>query len=135
MIFDYPITTSANTPKTAPLVTILPIQAGRIIEIQIQVPSGNIALSHLQILYGLHQLFPTNADGDFATSSETIAWSEDVLIGQPPFELKAITWNLDTVFDHTVTVRIVVQEEAVVPDIAAEIALLLGQAQGASEAP
>lgn len=125
MLFVYPITTTKNTLQSSPVMTRLPIQPGTIVKMNVQYPSGLLGLVHLQVQHGLHQLFPTNADQDLATSNETISWEEEETIDQPPFELVATTWNLDTVNDHTITIRIVMKPLPGNPDIATQIAALL----------
>ena len=125
MIFVQPVTIPANTPATAPLVTTMNLAAGRITLMAIQFPSGVNALAHVQVWRGLHQLFPTNQDGDFATGAETIVWDEDETIDQPPLSLTIYAWNADTVYSHTITVRAAMSPLAAPPDLAQQVALLL----------
>jgi len=108
MIFVFPITTPPNTPQSAPLVTTLQLSGGIITEGQLQFPGGVLALCHISIFYGLFQLWPSNQDGTFATNDETILWSDDYPLLQPPFVLTAETWNDDDTYPHTITVRIVI---------------------------
>jgi len=109
MMYVFTITTPASTPPTAKLKTILPLTRGKITQMSIQYPSGLQGFAHLVITRGLNQLFPTNPDGDFATSNETISWPEEYLLDVDPVQLEAYSWNLDDTFDHTITVRIVLQ--------------------------
>src|SRR2546428_5920651 len=125
MIFAFPITIPASTPQTAPLRTTLTLVPGTITELQIQVPSGVIALANILLKHGLNQIAPVNADKSFATSNETIIWKEDLVLDQPPYELVAEAWNTDTANDHTLTVRVVITPLKPEPDLAAEIAALL----------
>jgi hypothetical protein len=127
MIFVFPITTPPNTPATAPLVTTMNLTAGTITKMDIQYPLGVSGLAHIQISYGLNQIFPNNPDGSFATSNETITWEEDFDLTGPPYSLFATTWNLDPNWPHTITVRIVMQAaEYGAPDLKTQIEQLLG---------
>lgn len=126
MIFVYAITTPANTPQSAPVVTNMELDAGQITHVDIQYPLGVSALANIQITDGLHQVFPTNSDGAFATSAETIGWNDDYLLNQPPYSLTAYSWNLDPLWPHTITVRFEIKAlPKPTPDLAAEILSLL----------
>jgi len=107
MIFETHLKTPANTSQFSPLITVIPIISGTITEMSIQFPPGVNALAHLKLLWGLYQLFPSNEQGNFSTGGETITWKESIIIPTEPLQLTAITWNEDTVYDHTITVRIV----------------------------
>ena len=134
MIYVYTITTPTNTLASAKLKTILPIAAGRISEVSLQFPSGAVGYHHIQINRGLHQLWPLNPDGDFATSDETIHWFEQYDLAYAPWQVEAYTWNLDTVYDHTVTVRIVTVPLEAKTDLTTEIANLMVAQQAAEVA-
>ncbi|SRR5579875_210667 len=109
MIFVTNIKTPANTPKDNPLVTTIDIVSGTITLMSVQFPPGCNALAHLKLLWGLYQLFPSNEQGDFATGGETITWDESIDIMAEPLQLTAVTWNEDQQYDHTISVRIVMQ--------------------------
>jgi hypothetical protein len=128
VIFVFPITIPANTPQANPIITPLQLTAGTITDMEIQVPSGVVALAHIQLKAGLYQLFPSNPEASFATSNETIDWTEEIHLDQPPYQLVAWGWNDDTSFAHTLTVRVVMQRTAALNTLAAEVASLLGSA-------
>lgn len=134
MIFIAAITTPPSTPSTAQIQTIIPLAQGTITHVDIQFPLGVSALAHLTLNRGLHQLFPTNQSGDFATSNETIGWTEDQDITEAPLQLEAYSWNDDSVNPHTLTVRVVMTPAVPSTDPAAQIALLQSQ-QPAPPAP
>ena len=108
MIFVAAIKTTQNTSKLAPLVTELPIVAGRITELMIWFPPGVNALAHIKILWGLVQIFPSNEQGDFAGGDTMVLWPEDIDITTEPLQLTCITWNDDDTYPHTITVHVVV---------------------------
>lgn len=109
MIFVHNIKTPKNTASTTPLKTTIPIVRGTITLVSVQFPPGCNALAHMKILWGLYQLFPSNEQGNFATGGETIDWVEDIEISNEPLQLTAVSWNEDTEYDHTISVRIVIQ--------------------------
>src|SRR5579859_1204792 len=106
MIYVYAVSIPANTPKTAPLVQDLQLSAGTITRVNVQFPSGVTALAHVQLRLGLFQIYPTNPDGDFASSNETIAWDEEFTLDTGSNVMTFIGWNTDTVYSHTIAVRV-----------------------------
>lgn len=107
MIYVFPIIVPANTLASAKQKTILPLSRSKIIGMMVQFPSGQVGLAHLALNVGLHQLFPTNPEASFASSAETVSWLEDYVLDIGSNQMEAYTWNLDTVYDHTITVRVV----------------------------
>ncbi len=124
MIFVTNIKTPANTPQTNPIITPIDIISGTITLVSIQFPPGVNALAHLKLLWGLYQIFPSNEQGDFSTGGETITWDENITIDAEPLQIKAITWNEDTQYDHTISVRIVMQPLAPAQSISNVLAAL-----------
>ena len=106
MIFRFGIETPANTAATAKVKTLLGIPQGIITQLDVQFPSGPQGLLHLQIRNSLHQLFPYNTDEDFSSDFVNISFREHIPHLIEPYELQAYTWNLDTLYAHTVIVRI-----------------------------
>lgn len=135
MIFVFPITIPASTPVYAPVIQPLQLAAGKISLVMIQFPSGVNALAHITLSDGLHQLFPTNQDGDFATGAETVIWDEDEDFDLIPYTLTATAWNDDATYAHTLTVRIVIQKISKPADLTAEMAKLLAQGTPGHEGP
>lgn len=99
--------------------------AGKITHVDIQFPSGVNALAHIAIAGGLHQAFPTNPDGNFASGNETISWDEDFDLLTGPLSLDAYTWNDDTTYDHTITVRVVMTAASLMANVSSQIKALL----------
>lgn len=127
MIFVHNILTPANTSQDSPLETVIDIIKGTIELVSIQFPPGCNALAHLKLLWGLYQIFPSNEQGDFATGGETITWDESINIQDEPLQLTAKTWNEDTEYNHTISVRIVMQPAAPVQSVSQVVAALQQQ--------
>lgn len=107
MIFTASPTTPAGTPKTAPLITDLPIIFGTITRVIVWFPPGVSALTHVQILWGSVHLFPSNTQGDLTGGGNLVEWPEDIDIDTQPAHLTIVTWNDDDTFPHQVNVYVV----------------------------
>lgn len=127
MIFIDHILTPANTPQTNPVTTTIDIISGTISLVSVQFPPGVNALAHLKLLWGLYQIFPSNEQGDFSSGGETITWDEQIDITEEPLKLTAITWNEDTEYDHTITVRVVMQPAQQQQNVGAVVAAIQQQ--------
>lgn len=110
MIYDYALPTPANTLESAPMETIITLPVGRIAHVDIMFPSGCAGLAHVQIYRALHQLWPANVGASFIGDGTVVSWDEDYMLTDEPFALKAICWNLDDTYQHTITLRINVLE-------------------------
>jgi len=106
MFYDFSFTIPANTTKKSPLREDINLTHGIIHRVEIGFPAGCAGLVYLQIVQGLHQIWPTNADGSFNTDDYTIAFNEYEDMTTEPFTLTLIGWNLDDTYDHTLEIRI-----------------------------
>lgn len=134
MFYVFPITTPANTAETAKQKTILALARGKITQVQVHFPSGQIGLTHIGINRGLHQFLPTNAEANFSTSGETISIVEDFRLDSAAYQLEAYTWNLDNTYEHTITVRVQLEALPEQKSLVDEIKALLGLGQEATSA-
>jgi len=105
MIYDFEISTPANTARTAPVETTLELTPGVIHKLDILFPPGPAGLLHMVIMRELTQLWPSNPDGNFASDDEVISYPEYYDLLEAPHELQAVTWNEDDTYDHIVHVR------------------------------
>lgn len=112
MFYEHAVTTPANTPKASPLQTEIVLAPGVVRFVELQFPRGCVGLVHARIRDELHQVWPTNPDGDIASDDARIAWSEEWPITNVEGRLILETWNDDDSFPHTVTFRFNVLEEA-----------------------
>lgn len=112
MIYSFEITTPANTPLSNMKKTVMKLAKGTTYRIEILFPPGPCGLLHVQISDALHQVWPTNAGEFFTTDDETISFNDELVIGEPPYELQAYTYNEDDTYDHTLWIRIGLKEKA-----------------------
>lgn len=127
MIFVEHLTIPANTSKLSPVTATIDVILGTITLVSVQFPPGVNALAHLKINWSLYQLFPSNQSADFSTGGETIAWDENIAIDHEPAQLTLEGWNEDTTYDHTITVRVVMQPAAAAPSVSQAIQQILAQ--------
>ena len=126
MIYVFPLLIPANTLETAKQRTVLALARGRITRVMIEFPAGHVGLTHLYIRRGLFQVWPANPEVNFKSSNETILWDDDYDLTAAPFELVAYAWNEDDTYEHTITVRIVIEAPAVERSLVEEVKALLG---------
>jgi hypothetical protein len=105
MFYEHPLTIPANTPATSPFELEVELDHGRIVGVELQFPRGCVGLVHVQVRRELHQLWPTNVDGDISGEDARIGWVEDHDFTEEPYTLTLRGWNLDDTFQHTVTFR------------------------------
>lgn len=116
-MFDFAITTPANTTQAAPQRTTLELERGVIDLVHIAFPPGPQGLLHVEIRQGDSQVWPRNGQDGFAWDNFTIPFNPRFEISTSPAELVAVTWNDDDTFAHQVTLRFnIVPRELVFPD-------------------
>jgi hypothetical protein len=106
MFFRFGITTPANTAESAKQKTVLKVAYGVVHHVEIQFPPGPVGLLHLHINDALHQVWPINADEDFASHNINMSFREFIPMFTEPFEFQAYTWNLDDTYEHLVIIRL-----------------------------
>ena len=106
MIYVFTDTIPANTAKGSARTKTLKLTKGVIHRLSVHFPAGCNGLANVQLLKGVHHVFPTNTQGSFAGNNESIVFNEFHEIKSHPTVLTLRTWNTDTVYEHTVTVRI-----------------------------
>jgi hypothetical protein len=106
MIYVSTISTPKNTSYTSPVKTILEVTKGLIWLIEVEYPSGCCGLLKLQIFHQSYQLFPATPLEALRGDNVTLRYDDCYVVSSQPFELSIITWNEDTIYDHTVQVRI-----------------------------
>jgi len=106
VFYTYPIAVPANTAKADAQETELKLDHGVIHRLSIGFPSGCEGLAHVKLLVGLHQLWPTSSDEDFALDDHNLEWDDYFELKDTPYTLTAVAWNEDETYPHTITVRI-----------------------------
>uniref|UniRef100_A0A6H1ZYQ6 Uncharacterized protein n=1 Tax=viral metagenome TaxID=1070528 RepID=A0A6H1ZYQ6_9ZZZZ len=102
---DYNVTLAVPkaTPATAPAEVVVELAPGLIVEVRVGFPDGCADYVHAVILRGIHQVWPTNPDGNYSWNDYTYVFQESYVVDDEPLELRVLGWNDDTRNLHTVT--------------------------------
>jgi hypothetical protein len=106
MIYALDITTDANTAKTAPKVTQLPITKGLVYRFELTFPPGSMGLMGLRVFSGNFQIWPSNRDSWFRGDDSLIAFDDVYLVSSEPYLFYVITYNEDDTYKHEALLRI-----------------------------
>lgn len=97
---------------------------GVITHVEVEFPPGCAGLAYAYVRDGLHQLWPTNADGKFRTDGRVIMWNEYYEFFRAPYTLILGGWNLDDTYPHTITFRFEVTPQQVAERGVKELGIL-----------
>lgn len=124
MYYDAKITIPANTPQNSPVIERLKLTKGIIHRAEVEFPEGCAGLAHVTICQAIHQVFPTNPDGDFNSDNFVIAWNDFLSLEVEPYEVQLLGWNEDDTYEHTITVRIGILPREILQPPAAEAGMI-----------
>lgn len=82
------------------------VTKGLVYRVEVEFPPGPLGLCHVSIWDGGYQCWPSNPDFDFHSDNGYITFEDTYLKLAAPYEFRAITWNEDDTYQHTVHVRI-----------------------------
>lgn len=122
MYYHFGISVPANTLKSVPLVTRLPLDQGMVSIVEINFPPGCAGLVSAVLMYGSIQVIPWNADGALYGDNRTFRLDVNLEVKNPPYEFQVKLWSDDDTYAHTVSIGIMVQTN----NDASILALLLG---------
>lgn len=106
MIYEYDLTIPANTLVSAPVRQIMLIDRGIIHKVEVEFPGGSNKAVLVTIRDALHQVYPTNPDGQLKANNFTISGSEWLEVEEPPYQLEAYGWSPGTTYQHVITIRL-----------------------------
>jgi len=109
MVFTFDITVTHGTSKATKEETVLSLAYGIITQFELAFPKGCRGLVKVVINRALHQVFPNNTDHQFTGDGVNLVYPCLYDLREQPHQLEACCWNEDDTFDHTVTVRFVIQ--------------------------
>lgn len=105
MFYEYRLTIPANTLATSPTEEEVELEHGRIVGVEVQFPRGCVGLVRVRIRRELHQLWPSNPDGDILAEEARIGWQEDYELTEEPYTVTLQGSNEDDTFPHTIRFR------------------------------
>ena len=111
MFYEVSLTIPPGTLDSAPVTERMPVHPGKVHAVEIFFPDGCTWDVSLVIYLRSQQLWPSNPDAAFHGNNERIAFLEDFLLDQPPFEFEVRGWAPDTRYEHTPIIRIGVLSE------------------------
>lgn len=106
MFYDFAITVAASTTEANATTQRMKLTKGVVHRLEIQFPDGCAGLAHVRILEDGHQFAPTNPSGNFASDGHTIVIDEHYELQSSPYSFKAVVWNDDDTYSHTIYVRV-----------------------------
>ena len=112
MIYQATITTLKGPLGFTHLQSTLKVTKGLVYKVEIAFPPGCANLLKVRIFDGGHQMWPSNTNESFHTDGFVISFDDTLLKLAAPFQYTIHTVNEDTIYDHSVTIRIgMVSEE------------------------
>lgn len=113
MLYTHTLTVPANTAERSPLEETVKLTHGVITMVEVEFPPGCAGLVFAYILRSLHQVWPTNPDGQFRTDGRAIRWADYYEIFDEPLHLIVGAWSLDDSYAHDVIFRFELTPQAV----------------------
>lgn len=110
MFYSFDLTIPASTTEAAAVTQRALLPPGTVRQVDVMIPRGHAGLSHVKVMRGANQVWPTNPDGNFNGDDVVITWPEDYDLDDAPFFFVLRAWNEDDTFAHTVTVRVAMQK-------------------------
>ena len=113
MIFEHTLTIDAGRTQAAPASTEMKLTKGIIHKVEITGDGGEHNLVFVVIRRGLHQVWPTNPDGQLHPGFFPISYPVWQPLEEEPYIMVIEGWAPDTTYNHTVTVRLGIQRREV----------------------
>jgi hypothetical protein len=130
MYFEQRFTLPPNTPASDPMILTLDVTPGIVKHVEIAFPPGCCGLAHLQVQYLEHVLYPVNANSDIAGDAETVAFDEDVVLDDVPYQFTLVGYNEDDTYPHTLIFRMqIISEQDDMTTILKQLTVGLGGSQ------
>lgn len=111
MFFCWDITILSNTPEEDPYEGWLRLPKGIITHVDVKYPAGCHGMVKVRMFKESLQLIPLTEDEWITGDDETVPTDTYAEMLNYPFKLKFIACSPDTIYAHTVTVRIEVHPE------------------------
>ncbi|MCX6072016.1 MAG: hypothetical protein NTU91_14360 [Chloroflexi bacterium] len=106
MLYVLSLCIPANTAEIEPYEEDLKLTDGVITRVEVEFPAGCAGLAHSYARRAIHQVFPTNPDGNLCSDNHVIVWNDYEDLAADPRILTIGGWNLDDTYAHTITWRV-----------------------------
>lgn len=107
MIYAANITTEIDLyPKTSPKKTVMKVTRGLVYKVEFYFAYGSAGLAGVAVFDGLYQVWPSSIGVFFLGDAQLISFDDLYLKDTAPYELQVYTYNEDTLYPHSIGVRI-----------------------------
>lgn len=106
MLYQTELTVPANTLITSPVETSIELIFGTVNQVEIMFPPGSAGLLKVAVFWKQFKLWPSTPERWFYADNYVFKWPEDFRVIEHPFSLRLVGYNEDTVYPHTVILRI-----------------------------
>lgn len=112
MRYHASLTVPAATLASAPASTKFSVSAGRITEVEIMFPPGQVGRVYLQLWYNDKQIYPTSLGQAFRGDDHLITFGDSYPLDDEPYELELRAWAPTASYEHTVYVQVTITPPA-----------------------
>jgi hypothetical protein len=106
VFYDFAITVPKERTEASPVTQVMKLTQGVITRVEVQFPNGCAGLAHCKILHEESQKWPTPPSTSMASDGHAIVIDENFGLDTEPYQLKAVCWNDDDTYSHTIYVRV-----------------------------
>ncbi|MBA7656144.1 hypothetical protein ES703_64058 [subsurface metagenome] len=106
MIYSGEILLPKQPDQSLPTQKVLKVTKGLVYKVEVQFPPGCAGLAHVGIFDGAHPCWPSSSGETFNIDGATISFDDTYLKLAEPFQFEIWGWNEDTLWPHTIHVRI-----------------------------
>lgn len=100
------LTIPAGTTEDDPAWSVLDLEYGYAIGVEILFPAGHAGLTYVQVYYQSRQIFPLSPGEAFRGDDHQITFNERFPILEVPYQVVVYGWAPNATLDHTVFVDI-----------------------------
>ena len=109
MIYEYDLVVAADTKEASPASVEMELSHGIVHKLEVSFPGGCKNTVKVVINRALHQVWPTNPDGQIKANGFTVSFPVWYELEEAPYLLTAWAWAPGTTYSHTVTIRLGIQ--------------------------
>lgn len=106
MYYEFAVAVPANTTSGAPVTQVMKLTKGVVTRVEVQFPDGCAGLAHCRILHQESQKWPTPPSTSLTSAGHAIVIDENFELSDEPYQLKAVCWNEDDTYSHTLYIRV-----------------------------
>lgn len=108
MFHQFELTLASKTPAADPITQTLQLHYGIITYMAIGFPPGCKGLAKAKVMRYEHQIFPNNTGAWAYWDGAIIGGQTHIPLVESPYILKAIGYNDDDKYDHTLSIFVIV---------------------------